>query len=61
MPKQAQIDKPQCPRGHGNLTPKKTWTLKGRGSGGKLRGSTITHWVCQECNYYIRTKGETKQ
>jgi len=53
--------KPQCPRGHGELTPKKSWTLEGTGRGGKERGSTITHWVCQECNYYLRTKGEPKQ
>jgi len=53
--------KPQCPRGHGTLTPIKYWKLKGLARGGNPRGSTITHWVCQECAYYLRTKGEPKQ
>jgi len=55
--------KPQCPRGHGTLTPKKSWSLKGMGRGGRKNptGATITHWVCQECGYYLRTKGEPKQ
>ena len=62
--------KPQCPRGHGNLTPIKTWILKAKG--GRIQkerqrrpketGTKVTAWRCthkqsngQECGYSHRT------
>jgi len=56
--------KPQCPRGHGNLTPIKSWKLKGKARGGRPKetGTKITSWRCteklangQECGYSHRT------
>jgi len=49
--------KPQCPRGHGNLTPKKTWTLKGLARGGRPEptGTKVTAWRCPTCGYSHRT------
>jgi len=56
--------KPQCPRGHGTLTPIKSWPLKGKARGGrpKATGTTITAWRCthkqangKECGYSHRT------
>ena len=56
--------KPQCPRGHGQLTPKNSWKLKGMGEGRKHKptGTKVTAWRCteklangQECGYSHRT------
>jgi len=55
--------KPQCPRGHGNLTPKNSWILKAKGRHSKkITGTKVTAWRCtqkqsngKECGYSHRT------
>jgi len=55
--------KPQCPRGHGTLTPKKSWILKAKGGRTekerqgrpKETGMQITAWRCPVCGYSHRT------
>lgn len=55
--KQTSIDKPSCPKGHGNLASIKSWTLKGMGEGKKHKatGTKVTAWRCQECGFSLRT------
>lgn len=67
MSKQTSIDKPQCPRGHGTLTPIKSWILHGWGRDktekrGEKTGTKVTAWRCthklangKECGYSHRT------
>ena len=54
--KQSSIDVPQCINGHGNLEPKKSWTLKAKGwRSTKETGTKVTHWKCPVCGFSTRT------
>lgn len=71
--RQSNIDKPQCPNGHGDMELKKQWELKGKGKAGhEPSGVIIELWKCPQCGISMRMptgrirakkrpKGATKQ
>jgi len=49
--KQTQIDKPQCPLGHGDMNLDKSWELKGKS---KTKTTIVELWKCSECGKTVR-------
>jgi len=55
MNKETHLDVPQCPKGHGDMTEVKRWSLKAMGKrSNKVTGTMVVLYRCPQCGFSAR-------